>query len=363
MKNYYKILGVSPNASQEEIKKAYRRLAHRHHPDKGGNEKKFKEINEAYQVLSDQSKRKQYDQYGRVFEGVKGSPGFKSREAWKNLGFDFDSSFGFEDLGSLKELFEEFFGSEFRSPKKDFRKGKDIQVRAEIPLKDTLTQKEKEITLNRYIKCSRCQGQGAEPGTSTKECFSCRGTGQVQQVKRTFLGSITKYVTCPECGGAGQKPEKPCNVCQGEGRIKDKQKIKVNIPAGVDSNQVLTLKGKGNAGKRGSKPGDLHIRILVKKDPRFKRKGDDLYIEFPLSLSQAALGDKIEVPTIDGKKVPLRVSKGTESGKVLKVPDKGIPRFRGIGKGDMYVRLKIKTPQKLTPKQKELLEKLKKEGL
>ncbi len=366
MKDYYKILGVPRDASEQEIKKAYRKLAHKYHPDKGGNEKKFKEISEAYQVLSDKKKRAQYDQFGRVFEEGAGGPqsGFDFSSFWREAGQGFDSNWykeaSFEDLG---DMFDEIFGFGRTSKRKDFKRGKDIEVDIEISLEETLKDKEKIISLYKFVKCSRCQGKGGEPGTPIKECFSCRGTGEVQQIKRTFFGSFTKYTICPECGGEGFKPEKPCNVCKGEGRIKGEEDIKIFIPAGVDTNQIIKIKGKGDAGRRGGESGDLYVRILVKPHSVFKRKGDDLYLTVPISFSQAVLGDEIEIPTIEGKKILLKIPAGTESGKVLRISGKGIPHFSGFGRGSMYVELKIKTPKHLNKKQKELLKKLKQEGI
>jgi len=372
MKDYYQILGVSRDASQEEIKKAYYKLAHKYHPDKGGDEKKFKEINEAYQVLSNKEKRTQYDRFGRVFEGAE--PGFDFQWAWGRPGEDFEEAFG-PDFGDLGEIFEEVFGFGGARRKKDLKRGKNIEIDIEIPLEDVLKGKEKEITLSKMISCSRCQGSGAEPGTPINECFSCRGIGEVQQIKRTFFGSFTRFAICPECGGEGQRPERPCNVCRGEGRVGGQEDIKIFIPAGVDSNQVIKIEGKGEAGKKGGRPGDLYVRIFVKQHPIFKRKGDDLYISFPISFSQAVLGDEIEVSTLESpegkpsasygvkKKILLKVPSGTESGKILRISGKGIPHFSGYGRGNLYVELIVKTPKKLTKKQKELLEQLRKENL
>ena len=360
-KDYYQILGISRSASPEEIKRAYYKLAHKYHPDKGGDEKKFKEINEAYQVLSDREKKAQYDRYGRVFEGVPGGaePGFDFTWAWGRPGFDFD--FGaFDDLG---EMVEEIFGFGAPRRKRDLKRGRDIKISLEIPLEETLKNQEKEIILTKMIICSRCQGTGAEPGTKVKECFSCRGTGEVQEIKRTFFGSFTRYTICPECGGEGKRPEKPCNVCQGEGRIRGEEKIKIFIPAGIDSNQVIKVSGKGEAGRKGGKPGDLFVRVLIRHHPVFERRGDDLYISVPISFSQAALGDEIEVPTLEGVKLLLMVPRGTESGKILRISGKGIPHFSAAGRGNLYAELILKTPKKLTKKQKELLEQLRKENL
>jgi molecular chaperone DnaJ len=358
-KDYYQILGVSRNSSPEDIKKAYYKLAHKYHPDKGGDEKKFKEINEAYQTLSNKEKKAQYDKFGRIFEeGAGFEPGFDFGSAWGRQGMDFEF-----DFGDLSDLMEDFFGFGAGKQKKDFKRGKDIEIEMEIPLEDVLKDRERKIVLQKFISCSRCQGVGAEPGTNIKECFSCRGTGWVQQIKRTPFGSFTRSMTCPECGGEGFRPEKTCNVCKGEGRIKGQEEIKIFIPAGVDTNQVIKVEGKGEAGRRAGKPGNLYIRIFVKPDPIFQRKGDDLYVKTPISLTRAVLGGEVEMSTLDGTKILVNIPVGTESGKILKISGKGIPRFSGLGRGNMYVELIIKIPKKLTKKQKELLERLKEEGI
>jgi len=360
-KDYYKILGVSKKASSQEIKSAYYKLAHKHHPDKGGDGKMFKEINEAYQILSDKKKKEQYDRFGRTFEGMgRGPQGFDFQWAWGRPDIDFNFGSGFGDLG---EMLEEIFGTGFSGRKKDLKKGRDIKIEMEISLEDTLKGKEKIITLHKMVVCPRCQGVGGEPGTKVKECFSCRGTGQVQQIRKTVFGTFTKYIVCPECGGEGQRPEKPCNVCRGEGRVKGPEKIEVFIPAGVDTNQIIKIEGKGSAGKRGGASGDLYVRVLVKKHPVFKRKGDDLHVTKVISFSQAALGDEIEIPTLEEKKILVRVPSGTESGKILRISKKGIPHFSGYGRGNLYVEFVIETPKKLTKKQKELLGKLRENGL
>ncbi len=353
MKDYYKILGIDKNASPEEIKKAYRKLAHQYHPDKkDGDEEKFKEINEAYQILSDQNKRNQYDQFGTNFEqpGTSGFEGFTGNTA----GFDFN-----EDLG---DIFERFFSFGRERPQ-DIRRGEDIRVDLELSLENILTEKKETFILNKFSFCSRCSGSGAEPGTSTEECFSCRGMGKVQQVKRTFLGAFTQWTICPECNGQGKKPKKPCNVCRGEGRIKEEKKINIIIPAGVDTGQTIKIKGEGEAGKRGGSAGDLYCRIFIKKHKLFERRGDDLYFSTSISFPQAALGDQIEIPSLEGSKIILKVPPGTESGKIFKISEKGITRFSAKGRGSLYIKVKVNIPKKLTKKQKSLLEELKKEEL
>ncbi|MFA5878271.1 MAG: molecular chaperone DnaJ [Candidatus Staskawiczbacteria bacterium] len=362
-KDYYAILGVAKNASQEEVKKAFHQLAHKHHPHKGGDEKKFKEINEAYQVLSSKEKRAQYDQFGQVFDGANpggGQQGWDPNWFWGRQGQNVEF-----DMGDLGDVFGDIFGFNSRSNRrtKDIKKGSDIKIELEISLEDTLRESKKIISLKKLNACGRCQGNGAEPGTKVNECFSCRGTGQVQQIRKTILGSFTQTTICPECGGEGQRPDKPCNVCRGEGRVKGEQDIEIFVPAGVDTNQLIKIPGKGNAGRKNGKPGDLYIRISVKPHAIFNRRGDDLFILKEIAFSQAALGDEIEIPTIERTAILLNVPSGVESGKVLKISGKGIPRFGGRGRGDFYVQLIVKTPTKLSRKQKELLEQLKREGL
>lgn len=371
MKDYYQILGVSKEATSEDIKKAYRKLAHKYHPDmKEGDEQKFKEINEAYQVLSDNGKRAQYDKFGRVFDGGTGpgaDQGFGGfRWAWGQPGShthdDEDASgfgFDFQDVG---DIFDEFFGGQ-QERRQEAKRGRDIEVELEIPLEATLTPTEQKISLSKLNMCDRCQGVGAEPGTKVNECFSCRGSGEVQQIKRTVFGSFTRVGICPECSGEGMRPDKSCNVCKGEGRIKGQEDIMVHIPAGVDTNQILRVEGKGDAGRKKGRNGDLYIRIAVKKHQIFQRRGDDILLKRDIALSQAALGDEIEVPTLEGTTSLVKIPEGAETGETVRVKGKGIPHFSGLGKGDMYVELKIQTPKKLSKEQKHLLQQLKEEGL
>jgi len=359
MKDYYKILGVSRGSSSEDIKKAYYKLAHKYHPDKGGDKEKMKEINEAFQVLSDKEKKSQYDKFGRVFDGASGGVGQDGFNwAWGNSSQGGpDIGFDVEDLG---EIFEDFFGfGGARGRKKDIRKGRDIKIDVEVSLEDILENKTKEVSLYKMVQCSRCQGSGAEPGTSLDECFTCRGTGQVQQIKRTPFGSITHWTVCPECGGEGKKPKKPCNVCKGEGRIKKEEKIEIFIPAGVDSGQVIKIAGRGEAGRRGARAGDLYIQISVKEHPVFQRKGDDLYTSIPINISQAVLSDEIETSILKGDQILLKIPAGTESGKILRISGKGIPHFSGYGKGNLYIKLNIKIPKKINTETKRIIKTIK----
>ena len=351
-KDYYKILGVSNKATNTEIRKAYHKLAHKYHPDKGGDEKKFKEINEAYQTLSSNEKRAQYDKFGRVFERG-AQPGFDFQWSWgrQNTGFDFN-------VEDLSDLVEEMFGFRRGQKKQDLKRGSNIKIELEVSLAETLQGIEKDITLLKQSGCSRCQGIGAEPGTKVVECFSCRGTGHVQEVKKTFFTSFTRYIICPECAGEGYRPEKPCNVCKGEGRMKGEEDIRFWVPAGIDTNQIIRIEGKGNAGRKNGKSGDLFVRVFVKEDAVFQRQGDDLHVSIPILFSQAVLGDEVDIPTLEGKNISLKVPAGTESGKIFRISKKGIPHFSGRGRGDLYTRLIIQTPKKITRTQKELLRKL-----
>jgi molecular chaperone DnaJ len=362
--DYYEVLGVAKSATQDEIKKAFHKLAHKYHPDKGGDEKKFKEINEAYQVLSDAKKRQQYDQFGRVFENGQGGNPFEGAGwSWGNGQNPFGEGAEY-DFGDLGDVFEQFFGGGARrASKKDNKKGKDIQVDIEIPLESTLKTTVQKINIAKQIVCHRCAGVGAEPGTKVKECSSCRGTGQVQQVKKTIFGSYTSLATCPECRGEGTTPEKPCNVCRGEGRTKGEESIEIHIPAGIDSGQIIRVDGKGEAGRKGGKAGNLFARIFVKKHSMFERRGDDLFTSAQITFSQATLGDKIEIQSLEGTSILLQIPEGTESGKVLRISGKGIPHFNGYGRGNMFIVLNIKTPEKVSKEQRKILEELKKTGL
>jgi len=371
--DYYETLGINNNATEEEIKKAYRKLAHQYHPDRGGDEKKFKEINEAYQVLSNKEKRTQYDKYGRVFEGAGQAgqgAGFQGFE-----GFDFGSwsersnqagGAGFNFEGNLEDLFENIFsGGGFGSrgqKQNDIKRGNDLEIDLRLELKDILHDHVRKINIEKFVECTRCHGSGAEPGSKNNECPTCRGMGQVQQVRNTFFGTISSYARCPNCNGEGNIPEKNCNVCNGQGRLKKTETIEIEIPGGVDTNQVLKFKNMGDAGKKGGKPGDLYIKISVKSNPIFERKGDDIYTNISISITQAALGDEIEVPTLE-KPILLKISAGTESGKYFRISKHGIPRFSSIGRGDFYVKIQVSVPRSLTKKQKELLNELRKEGI
>lgn len=365
-KNYYEILGVNKGASDEEIKKAYRKLAHKYHPDKaGGDEAKFKEINEAYQVLSDKKKRAQYDQFGQTFEGAGpgGAEGFG--------GFDFSGfqgfsggqgGFGFE--GDLGDIFGDIFGG--GRGRAHMERGRDVSVDVELTLEEAYQGVEREMRLYVMSACSKCGGTGAEPGTALKKCPTCGGSGIIQTQKRTILGVFSQTEACPDCKGTGQRPEKNCTKCAGEGRVKEEKTIKVKIPAGIADGQTIKLSGQGESGLRPnsgkSMPGDLYVTVHVKKHPLFDRRGDDLYYKLDINFTQAVLGDSVAIPTLD-KKIKLRIPSGIQSGKIIKIKGAGFPHLQGRGEGDLYIVVQISTPEKLSKRQKQLLEELRKEGL
>lgn len=364
-KDYYKTLGVSKNASPDEIKRAYRRLAQEHHPDKGGNQEKFKEVNEAYQVLSDPQKKSQYDQFGTTFEQAQargnahGFEGFRDFSSFAEA-FNFGQG-GNNNGGGFEDIFEGIFGGGQRGARRGSRqRGQDIGVDVEISLEEAFKGTDKEINLRKAVACDKCAGSGAEPGSKIKTCPTCKGQGQIEQRTGGGFFSFSQVVVCPDCQGSGKKAEKSCSHCGGDGRIKESKNLRVKIPAGIQSGQMISLAGQGEAGAHGAPGGDLYITVHVRPDPRFTREGDNLFYDLPISFTQAALGDKIEVPTLGGW-VNLKIPEAIESGTNIRLEGKGMPRLQKRGFGDMIVRVKIKTPKRLSRKAKELLEELKKE--
>lgn len=337
MKDFYHILGVAKSASQEEIKQAFRKLAHKYHPDKsGGDEAKFKEINEAYQVLGDPKKRAQYDQFGSA--------------AFENGGFGGAGQgfSGFEDLG---DIFGDIFGG---GQHERTRRGGDIQIDTEITFKEAVFGTEKTMTLTKPSMCERCGGNGGEPGTGMETCRTCRGSGVEAFLQRTFFGNIQTKRTCGTCQGSGELAKKACTTCRGEGVERKNRSLVVTIPAGVEDGSVLRVRGEGEYVK-GGKAGDLLIRLFVKSDIRFTREGADLRSEVKIGFTQAALGATIDAETIDGK-VELHIPSGTQSGTQFRLRGKGVQTSRG--RGDQIVTVHVVTPKKLDKKQKKLLEEL-----
>lgn len=347
-KDYYEVLGVQKSASDDEIKRAFRKLAVKYHPDRNqGNaeaEEKFKEINEAYQILSDPDKRAKYDQFGSAaFDGTGGFNGGGFN------GFD-----GF-DMGGFGDIFESFFGGSGSSRRRNGPvRGNDIEYTITLTFEEAVFGVEKEISITRSENCEHCSGSGAEPGTSVKTCPTCGGSGQVRVQRQTPLGSFVSTSSCDHCHGTGKITETPCKECKGKGHIRKTRKIKVNIPAGVDTGNVMPLRGQGEHGLRGGSPGDLYVKINVTPSKNFTRKGNDVYIDAHISMAKAALGTEITVATVDGN-VKYTVPAGTQSGTMFRLKGKGIQRVNSSGKGDQYVKVIVDIPKSLNKAQEEAL--------
>ncbi len=365
-KDLYSILGVDKNASDDEIKKAYRKLAHKYHPDKkDGDEAKFKEINGAYQTLSDKQKRQQYDSFGQTFEGANGRSGAAGGFGGFNNGsFNFDfgqtgsgNGGGFEDLFS--DLFSQAgFGGETRSRE---RVGSDIAVDVEITFKEMALGVEKEIELYKKVICDRCEGTGAK-NKNTKNCDVCGGAGKVHKTVRSMFGAIQQVVVCEKCNGKGQIPKEKCEKCGGDGVVRDYQKINIKIPAGIESGQTIRATGHGEMPIGGGRAGSLFITVHVKPDPRFRRSSDDIISGVEILFSQAVLGDKIDIETIEGT-MSMKITPGTQSGDIFKIRNKGINREDRFGRGNHLVEVKVKIPENLSRDQKRLIRKLQESGL
>ncbi|EQF23951.1 chaperone protein DnaJ [Clostridioides difficile CD160] len=357
-RDYYEVLGISKGAEAQEIKKAYRKLAMKYHPDRNPGDKeaeeKFKEINEAYEVLSDDTKRKTYDQFGH--DGLNGQGGFGGQGGFNGQGFG-----GFEDM--FGDIFGDMFGGGFgggRQRRRGPQRGADIRQSVSISFEEAAFGKKMSIKVNRSEECEECDGTGAKPGTSKKTCSTCNGTGQVRTVQRTPFGNIASSRPCSACNGTGEVIESPCSKCHGTGNTRKVKTIEVDIPAGIDDGQMIKLSGQGEVGEKGAPRGDLYIVVNVKSHPLFTRDGNDIYFEMPITFVQATLGDEIEVPTLDGK-VKYSVPEGTQTGTVFRLKEKGIPRIRGNSRGDQYVKVVVEIPKKLNDKQKDLLREFAKE--
>ncbi|MBU2561002.1 MAG: molecular chaperone DnaJ [Nanoarchaeota archaeon] len=351
-KDYYKMLGVEKNASRDEIKKAYKRLAKKFHPDINkelGAAEKFKEINEAAAVLGDDQKRAQYDQFGTAeFPG-----GFGPGAGFDFSGFDFNKEFDFGDL--FESLFAGGpFGGFGQSRRRGPRRGADLRYDMEIDLEDAVTGSEKHITIPRYETCGKCRGTGAESDSAIRRCPDCNGSGVVTRTQRTPFGMFQTSSTCRNCHGDGKVIEEKCPICHGTGRVEEERKIKVDLPAGVETGTTLRLSGQGEAGEKGGRQGDLYVVVHVNPHNVFERRGNDIHVEVPISFVTAVLGDTIEVPTIDGK-AKLKIPAATQSNTLFKMNGKGVPYIRGSGTGDQYVRVVVHTPENLSVKQKESL--------
>ena len=352
-RDYYEVLGVSKSSTDAEIKKAYRKLAKENHPDLNPGDKeaeaRFKEINEAYEVLSDKDKKARYDQFG--FAGVDPSYG-----GGGGYGGGFEGGFDFGDLG---DIFGSFFGGGFGGgarTRNGPQRGESLRMGVTVSFEEAAFGCEREVTVERVEQCGTCKGTGAAPGTSPETCTACGGTGTVQQRRQTPMGVFATTGPCPKCGGKGKIVASPCKDCGGSGQVRRKKTIKINVPAGIDDGQIISLRGQGNAGKNGGPAGDLQIVVTVRPHQLFRREGTDVFCDAPITFTQAVLGGELEIPTIDGK-VKYDIPEGTQTGSTFRLRGKGIPSVNGRGRGDQYVTVYIETPRNLNREQKEALKK------
>ena len=353
-RDYYEVLGVQKGASEEEIKKAYKKMARKYHPDLNPGDKdaeeKFKEVNEAYEVLSDSEKKARYDQFG--FAGVDPNFGAGGGGYGGGAGFDF---------GDLGDIFGSFFGGGFgggetrRNPNAPQR-GESIRMNLTISFEEAAFGCEKELELDRYESCETCHGSGAAPGTSPETCPDCGGSGVVQTRRQTPMGVFASTAPCSRCGGRGKIIKEPCKDCRGSGMVRRRRKIQASVPAGIDNGQTISIRGQGHAGKNGGPAGDLLVTITVRPHELFRREGTSVLCEAPITFPQAVLGAELEIPTIDGK-VKYDIPEGTQSGTTFRLKGKGIPALNGRGRGDQYVTVYIETPRNLNREQKEALKK------
>jgi len=351
-RDYYEVLGLSREASPEEVKKAYRKMAIQYHPDKNPGdaqaEENFKEAAEAYEVLRDSNKRQQYDRFGH--EGMRGSGGFSG------AGMDFDPFDVFRSFMDGFGGFGDIFGGGGQR-RSGPQRGNDLQIRMVLSLAEVASGVEKTLKIRRQEQCDACGGSGAKSPSDINTCSVCHGTGQVRQATRSILGQFVNVTACPNCKGEGQVVVKPCVSCQGAGRSKGEATVKVKIPAGVASGNYLTIRGEGDAGPKGGPHGDVIVFVEEKADDRFERHGDDILYTLPISLTQAVLGDEVAIPTLSGK-AKLKIEPGTQSGRILRMRGRGIPHLNSHGKGDQLVKLNIWVPQKISKKTKALFEEI-----
>lgn len=352
MANYYDILGVAKGATDDEIKKAFRKLAHKYHPDKGGgDEKKFKEINEAYQVLSDKEKRQQYDRFGQTYSGNGAQSGFGgfSSQRGSAAGFDFSGT-GFEDI------FSSMFGGG-GSARGYERAGRDIQVDVEISFEEMARGVKKNIRLRKLSSCDVCKGTGGKSGSPEIACTDCSGTGQVRRATQTIFGTFEQAVVCERCFGRGKIYKEKCATCHGATRLEKESEISIDIPAGIDDGQTVSVRGAGAAGEHGAPAGDLFINVHIRPHPFLKRRGDDILSRLEITFAQAVLGDKVNIGTIDGD-VTMKIPAGTQPGEVFRVRGKGVPHLGRYGRGDQLVTVTLIVPKKVSNEEKELIQKL-----
>jgi molecular chaperone DnaJ len=354
-KDYYNILGVEKRASAEEIKAAFRKKAHQHHPDKGGNEEKFKEINEAYQVLGNTDKRQQYDQFGSGFQNGQAGGGFGGQGFG---GFGGGANINMDDLGDLFGGFGDMFGFGGSSTQRGRERGHDLEMSLAIDFLDAINGTEREISFSHFKSCHYCQGSGHAPGAKIDTCSACGGRGHINRVQRTILGAIQTQSLCSSCQGEGKKASLECSHCHGQGRSKQTEKIKIKIPAGISEGASIRLASYGDVGVKKMPAGDLFLKIHINKHPQFRREGDDIYSQTDISIVEASLGATIAIDTAHGP-VKLKVPEGTQPQTLFRLKEKGAPRLHGRGLGDHFVRLQVKIPKNLNKQQRQLLESLK----
>ena len=366
MKDYYKILGIEKNASEEEVKKAYRRLAHEHHPDKkSGNADKFKEINEAYQVLSNKDKRASYDRFGTADFG---GGGFAGGPFGGGPGFDF-GNIHFEygapgDMGNLGDIFDAFFeGMGVKEKRREYKSGADLELHETISLEEAFRGESRRVSVDVLISCEVCKGRGYDHEKGVKKCVTCAGRGEVRESRRTFFGNFSQVRACEDCKGTGEVPNSVCAHCKGEGRIRGKKDLAFQIIPGIEDGQIIKIKGAGEAGARGAASGDMYVRVKIEKHARFERTHADLALRHPLNIVKAFLGEKVELKGIDGKTIAVEIPAGHNLREPVRVRGEGMPHFGGSGRGDLYVSFDIVMPKKISAKAKELLEKLRGEIL
>jgi len=369
--DYYKVLGVEKGASDDELKKAYRKMAHKYHPDKkGGDELKFKEVNEAYQVLGDKQKRAQYDQFGSAGFGGAGAGsaggaggfggfgGFGGGQQGQGVQWDFSGG----GAGGFSDIFEDIFGGGSSREEAQQQKGADLKIAISIDLEDSAFGNTKEINIDRMMHCGRCEGSGAEPKTETIKCPTCGGKGTQEKFFKTIFGVMKQQGVCDECFGKGHIPKKKCTKCNGNGVERASDKFKIKIPAGIDDGEMFKIPKKGDDIARGGLSGNLFVVVRLAKHKKFERDGNNLKLDLSIKFTQAVFGDKISIETLY-KDLKLKIPAGIQSGKVIKVAGYGMPKKHGFGKGDLLVKVNINTPEKLSRAQKKLLEELKKEGI
>lgn len=364
-RDYYEVLGVNKNATDDELKKAYRKLAKKYHPDanlddKAGAEAKFKEVNEAYENLSDPQKRRMYDQFGH--DGPQGFGGSGGPFGGQGGYYSYSSS-DFGDFGDLGDIFSSFFGGGFGGRTSTRRqsgpkKGSDLNLGMEITFEQAFLGVEKEVIITRDETCTTCQGSGAKPGTSKMKCTTCHGTGQVTQMQNTILGQMQTRRTCTTCHGTGEIIKEPCETCRGKGTVRKQPKIKVKIPAGIDDNQTVVLRGEGESGEKGGPKGDLYITVRIKRHSIYSRKGNNVLCEVPITITQATLGAELEIPMVDGSKEIYKIPEGTQTGTKFTLRNKGFKSVNSSNVGDFVFTVTVQTPKKLTKEQRDLLTQL-----